>query len=551
METYDYVIVGAGSAGCVLANRLSADPDVEVLVVEAGGRDDSDLIQIPAAFPALMRTDKDWDHLSGYEPGCNNRRIFLPRGRVLGGSSSINAMVDIRGHRVDYDEWRDLGCTGWGWDDMLLRFKRAEDNERGADEFHGAGGPLSASDGRSRNPIAEAFIDAAVAHGLEANNDFNGAEQDGVGWYQVTQREGLRCSAAAAYLRPALERPNVHIESGVHVLKVLFDGTRAIGVQGVRLGEVLDFRASTEVIVSCGAYNSPQLLMLSGIGRPDELAQLQIDPVAESRSVGLNLSDHPACGAVYLASREGSLFGAMNPDNVASLQAGGGGPLTSSIAEAGGFGRTRGGLDAPDVQLHCMPALVRDEGLVPGHAHGFTVAANVAKPLSRGRVMLVSPDPTAKPLIVHNYYAEPDDLKAQIAGLRLCMQIAQTEPLSDWVAQPHLAPASTSDENIGAHIRARAQTAYHPAGTCKMGVDELAVVDPQLRVRGVEGLRVVDASIMPTIPRGNTNAPTIAVAERAAELIQGAAQFRAHRFAHNVPLDRHAAGHISTRRRQP
>ena len=519
---YDYVIVGAGSAGCVLANRLSEDPDVEVLLIEAGGRDDSDLIRIPAAFPALMRTDKDWDHLSGYEPGCNNRRIFLPRGRVLGGSSSTNGMVYIRGHRLDYDEWRDLGCAGWGWDEMLPCFKRAEDNERGADELHGAGGPLSVSDGRSRNPIAKAFIDTAIANGLKANDDFNGPEQDGVGWHQVTQRDGLRCSTAGAYLRPALARPNLRVETNVQVLKVLFDGTRAIGVQGARLGEVLDFRASTEVIVSCGAYNSPQLLMLSGIGRPDELAQLQIDPVAESPGVGLNLSDHPACGAVYLALHEDSLFGAMNPDNLASLAASGRGPLTSSIAEAGGFWRTRGGLDAPDVQLHCIPALLLEEGLVPGHAHGFTVAANVAKPLSRGRVALVSPDPTAKPLIVHNYYAEPDDLKAQIEGLRLCMEIARTEPLSDSVAQPYLAPASTSDEDVAAHVRARAQTAYHPVGTCKMGVDELAVVDPQLRVRGVEGLRVVDASIMPTIPRGNTNAPTIAVAERAAELIRGA-----------------------------
>jgi choline dehydrogenase len=519
---YDYVIVGAGSAGCVLANRLSEDPDVEVLLIEAGGRDDSDLIRIPAALPALMRTDKDWDHSSGYEPGCNNRRIVLPRGRVLGGSSSINGTVYIRGHRLDYDEWRDLGCAGWGWDDMLPCFKRAEDNERGANELHGVGGPLSVSDGRSRNPIAKAFIDAAMACGLALNDDFNGPEQDGVGWHQVTQRDGLRCSAAAAYLRPAQVRPNLRVETDVQVLKVLVDGPRAIGVQGVRLGEMLDFRAATEVIVSCGAYNSPEVLMLSGIGRSAELAQLGIEPVAESPGVGLGLSDHPACGAVYLASREDSLFGAMNPDNLASLATGGRGPLTSSIAEAGGFTRTRGGLDGPDVQLHCLPALLLEEGLVPGHAHGFTVAASVAKPLSRGRVVLVSPDPTAKPLIVHDYYAEPDDLNAQIEGLRLCMEIAHTEPLSDWIARPYLCPASTSDEDVAAYVRARAQTAYHPVGTCRMGVDELAVVDPQLRVRGVEGLRVVDASIMPTIPRGNTNAPTIAVAERAAELIRDA-----------------------------
>jgi len=337
----------------------------------------------------------------------------------------------------------------------------------------------------------------------------------------VTQRGGLRGSAAACYLRPAMERPNLKIETHVQVLKILFEGTRAVGVQGIRGDEVVELRAGSEVILSAGTYHSPQLLMLSGIGRPDELAPLQISPVAELPGVGLNLHDHPVAGAVYLSGRAGSLFGAMNEENMARFQTSGDGPLTSNGVESGGFARTRAGVDAPDIQLHCIPALIVDEGLVPGPAHGVTVAANVAKPASRGRVALVSPDPTAKPLIIHNYYAEPEDLRAQVAGIRICMQIAHTEPLAGWVSEPLIGPASDEDEDIISAIRARAQTAYHPVGTCKMGADDLAVVDLQLRVRGLEALRIVDASIMPTVPRGNTNAPTVALAEKAADLIRG------------------------------
>ena len=517
---YDYVIVGAGSAGCVLANRLSEDPDVSVLVLEAGGPDGNDLVHMPLAWPALFRTDQDWDYSTGYEPQCNNRRIYLPRGKVLGGSSSTNAMIYIRGNRRDYDEWRDLGCEGWGWVDLLPYFKRAEDNERGASDLHGVGAPLRVSDSRSCNAVAQAFIDAAIAYGLRANDDFNGPDQDGVGWYQLTQRDGRRGSAAVSYLHPVADRPNLTIETDVHALGVLFEGTRAIGVRGARLDHVLEFKAEREVIVCAGAYNSPQLLMLSGIGRPDELAPLQIEPVVDLPGVGLNLQDHPVSGAVYLSDRTDTLHGAMNEANVA-LFAQGRGPLTSTANEAGGFVRTRDGIDAPDIQLYVIPVLFLDEGLVPGHAPGVTVGASLLKPSSRGYVALVSPDPTAKPLIVHNYYTEPEDLRAQVAGVRLAMELAGTEPLAGCVSGPYLTASSDSEDDIAAFVRARAQTTYHPVGTCKMGVDELAVVDPELRVRGVEGLRVVDASIMPTVPRGNTNAPTIAVAEKAADLIRG------------------------------
>ena len=515
---HDYVIVGAGSAGCVLANRLSEDPDASVLLLEAGGRDSNDLVHLPAAFSALYRSDQDWDHSTVYEPHANDRRIYLPRGKVLGGSSSINAMIYIRGNRLDYDDW---GVPGWSFDELLPYFKRAEDNERGADALHGAGGPLPVSEGRSRNPISQAFLDAAAAYGLPANDDFNGPAQDGVGWYQVTQRNGARASAAVAYLHPVAERPNLSIETHVHALAIDFEGDRARGVTGVRLGEPLVFQAAREVIVAGGTYNSPQLLMLSGLGRPAELEPLQIPVVAELPEVGLNLHDHPQAGLVYAMDEELSLFGALNEENLALFQSEGSGPLTSNIAEVGGFVRTRDGLPAPDIQFHFAPARFAAEGLVPGDGHGFSLGACVLKPESRGYVALGSPDPTAKPLIVHNYLEHPDDVASIVAGVRTCMEIAGSEPLSGLAGELLVGPASDSDEDILATVRSRMQTLYHPVGTCRMGRDEGAVVDAELRVRGVEGLRVVDASVMPAVPRGNTNAPTIALAERASDLIRG------------------------------
>jgi choline dehydrogenase len=515
---YDYVIVGAGSAGCVLANRLSEDPDVSVLLLEAGGPDTNDLVHLPAAFPALYRSAQDWDHSTVYEPHANDRRIYLPRGKVLGGSSSINAMIYIRGNRADYDGW---GLDGWGFDDLLPYFKRAEDNERGADEYHGAGGPLPVSEGRSRNPLSQAFLDAAAARGLHANPDFNGAQQEGVGWYQVTQRGGARASAAVAYLHPVLERPNLTVETHVHALAILFDGERAVGVRGARLSEVLDFRAEREVIVACGAYNSPQLLMLSGLGRPEELEELQIELVAEVPQVGLNLHDHPNSGVIYAIDEEISLFGALNEENLALFETEGRGPLTSNIAEVGGFVRTRNGLGPPDVQFHFVPGRFLSEGLVPGDGHGFSLGACVLKPKSRGYVALGSPDPTAKPLIVHNYLEHPDDVASLVAGVRMGLEICGTEPLAGLATELIQGPDSHSDEDILTKVRQHMMTLYHPVGTCRMGDDDGAVVDRELRVRGVERLRVVDASVMPEVPSGNTNAPTIALAERASDLIRG------------------------------
>jgi choline dehydrogenase len=518
--TYDYVIVGAGSAGCVLANRLSEDPNVNVLLIEAGGPDTNELIHMPAAWGALSRTAVDWDHWTAWEPHCNNRRIYQPRGKVLGGSSSINAMVYIRGNRADYDEWNNLGCNGWSYDALLPYFLRAEDNARGASQWHHVGGPLPVRDS-PLTAITQTAVEAALAHGLPANPDFNAAQQDGIGGYQLTVRHGRRASTAACYLHPVRQRPNLTVQTHVHVLGLRVDKGRAVGVVGARLDEQLAFAAQREVILCAGAYGSPQLLLLSGIGPADELAAAGIRPVADLPGVGHNLQDHPGSGSLHAIDRPDSLVGAMSEQNLARYSDGEG-PLTSSGIEAGGFIRTRDGLEAPDIQLYFVPYPIVEEGLAPPPpGHAITIGASLLKPHSRGRLTLTSPDPTAKPRIVHNYYQHPDDLRSMAAGVRTTMQLAATKPLADRITTRLLGPASLSDDDIIASVRAYTQTNYHPVGSCKMGIDELAVVDPQLRVRGIAGLRVVDASIMPTIPRGNTNAPTIAVAEHAADLIRG------------------------------
>ena len=519
-EEFDYVIVGAGSAGCVVAGRLSEDPDARVALLEAGDQDTQPEIHIPAAFPALFKSDLDWDLLGEREPGLDNRRLYLPRGRMLGGCSSINAMIYIRGNRLDYDAWAAAGADGWGYDDVLPYFKRSEDNERGEDAYHGVGGPMSVSESRSMQPLADTMLEAARQAGHEANPDFNGARQEGVGRFQLTQRDGLRCSSADAFLRPAAERSNLTILTRAFTQRILFEGDRAVGVEILRDGQVRTIRAEREVILSAGAYHSPVLLMLSGIGPEDQLSPLGIE-IRERLPVGENLQDHIMAQLNYLTD-EPSLFNAATPENFALLEQGRG-PLTSNIPEAAGFFRARPGVDAPDVQFHFAPSMFFDEGLTAPSDHGYAFGPVVIKPTSRGRVMLRTPLPHSKPRVLCNFLTTDEDRESMLIGLRMALEIASQAPLTAVERAPFLVPASDSDEDLMAFARKAGQPVYHPTSTCAIG----AVVDSALRVYGVQGLRVADASVMPEITRGNTNAPTIMIGEKAADLIRAGSDARA------------------------
>ncbi len=510
---YDYVIVGAGSAGCVLAARLSEDPDTSVLLLEAGPPDVNQNIHVPLGYLQLARTEVDWDYASAPEPNCNGRRISLPRGRVLGGSSSINAMIYIRGNRRDYDEW---GVPGWGWDDLFPYFLKAEDNERGASEWHAVGGPLPVSDQRSGNAISPAFVEAGVQAGLSRNEDFNGAEQDGVGMYQLTQRGGMRASAAVAYLHPASERPNLTVMPYMHVNRVLFEGVRAVGVEASQLGQVQELRAEREVILCGGAYNSPQLLMLSGIGPAEHLAMREVELLLDQPAVGENLGDHPATYTVFTTPEPASLLAALEPAAMAEFEASQTGPFASNLAESGGFARLGAGAEAPDVQFHVAPIHIVEEGMGDPQAHGVWVSPCLLRAEGRGSVRLASADPKAKPIVRNGFYAAEADMARMIDAVRLAAEVCAQPAFAPYAAEPFTAPAGDSEEALRAHVAATTYEVYHPVGTCAIG----AVVDADLRVEGVEALRVVDASVMPTVPRGNTNAPTIAIAERAADLIR-------------------------------
>jgi choline dehydrogenase len=510
---YDYVIVGAGSAGCVLAARLSEDPDTSVLLLEAGPPDVNQNIHVPLGYLSLARTEVDWNYASAPEPNCNGRRISLPRGRVLGGSSSVNAMVYIRGNRRDYDDW---GVPGWAWDDLFPYFLKAEDNERGASEWHAVGGPLPVSDQRSGNTVTPRFVEAGVEAGLPRNEDFNGAEQDGVGMYQLTQRGGLRASAAVAYLHPASERPNLTVMPYMHVNRVLFEGTRAVGVEATRLGETQELRAEHEVILCGGAYNSPKLLMLSGVGPAEHLAMREVEVLLDQPAVGENLGDHPASYTVFTTPEPGSLLEALEPAAQTEFEASQTGPFASNLAEAGGFARVGTGAEAPDVQFHVAAIHIVEEGMGDPQGHGVWVSPCLLTAESRGSVRLASNDPTAHPVVRNAFYTEESDMARMIDAVRLGEEICAQPAFKPYCAEPFTGPADDSDDAVRAHVAATTYEIYHPVGTCAIG----SVVDPELRVEGLEGLRVVDASVMPTVPRGNTNAPTIAIAERAADLIR-------------------------------
>ncbi|HEY3085010.1 MAG TPA: FAD-dependent oxidoreductase [Candidatus Dormibacteraeota bacterium] len=512
----DFVIVGGGSAGCVLAARLSEEPGVEVVLVEAGGPGDSDDIRIPGLARNLFLSDYDWAFFSEPEPMLEERRVYQPRGRVLGGSSAINMMVYMRGSAADYDEWAALGSAGWDYLSVLPYFKKAEDNERGESHFHGAGGPLAVSDSRSRNQLAAAFVEAAVEYGLPANDDFNGERQVGAGFFQVTQRDGERCSAAAAYLRPALGRPNLTVLTDARALRVAVGRGRATGVEVKTNDGAKLVTADREVILAAGAFNSPQLLLLSGIGPAAELRRHGIPITLELPGVGSNLHDHQGVLMSWETREAIGLWNVISEVNRERFDRERRGPMTSNYVEVGAFARIAGSSEA-EIEFHVMPGITYVDKTRRAQQPGLSIFPTLLKPRARGRVGLQSPDALAPPRIELGYYREPADLETMLEGVSMAAEIVRQPALAGHIARGHEAPASLHRDALLEHVVAQTQTIYHAAGTCAMG----AVVDAELRVQGLEGLRVVDASVMPTPVRGNTNATVIMIAERAADLIFG------------------------------
>lgn len=530
-QQYDYIIIGGGSAGCVLAARLSEDPRAQVALLEAGPADRSVLIHCPAGLALLAKSGQaNWGFQTTPQQGLNGRRGYQPRGKVLGGSSSVNAMIYTRGVPQDYDGWAAAGNPGWRWDEVLPYFRKAEHNERGADAFHGVDGPLNVMDLRSPNRYSPHFVQAGVQAGYVHNEDFNGASQEGVGLYQVTHKNGERYSAAKAYLTPNLGRPNLRVITGAQTTRVLFEERRAVGVEFLQGGHKQTLRAAREVILSAGALQSPQLLMLSGVGPGGLLHQHGIPVLHELPGVGRHLQDHVDVVAVYDAPQLTDLFG-LSPKGVLNVLRGiwewrrsRSGMLTTNFAEAGGFIRSQAGEPVPDLQLHFVVGKLVDHGRTTTTGHGYSCHVCLLRPRSRGSLRLASADPLAAPLIDPNFLGERDDVDRLVRGFKLMRSILSQPALARFGAQELPASAvARSDVQIEQFIRNHADTIYHPAGSCRMGPGEMDVVDAQLRVHGLQGLRVVDASIMPALVGGNTNAPVIMIAEKAADLIRAAA----------------------------
>jgi choline dehydrogenase len=518
---HDYVIVGAGSAGAVLAARLTEDPGVRVLLLEAGPEAEADEISIPAAFPALFKTRWDWNYTTTEQKQLHNRRAYWPRMRALGGCSSMNAMIYIRGNAADYDSWRDeYGATGWGHEDVLPYFVRAEGNTRLGAPYHGHDGPLHVEDRRYTHELTDLWVESAVSAGLKPTDDFNGAEQEGAGRYQVTCKKGRRWSVNEGYLKPVRKRPNLDVETGAFATRIVVEGDRATGVTYRAGGREVTATATREVLLCGGSINSPHLLMVSGIGPAAHLQEHGVDVVADVAGVGQNLQDHPVVPMLWYTRGTTDLVEYNNVRNLVRWKATGAGPLASNVGEGGGFLRTRDDLAAPDIQYHVAPAGFYDNGLREPTERMFTAAPTLVSIRSRGSLRLRSSDPAWHPDIDAAYYDDGADLDAMLAGMKRAWEISSQGPLAAHLVRPWQLPDNPSDDDFVEHLRTWSQTLYHPTSTCAMGSGEDAVVDPELRVRGVDGLRVVDASVMPAVPRGNTNAPTVMIAEKASDLIR-------------------------------
>ncbi len=523
---FDYVIVGAGSAGCVLAHRLSADGKNSVLLLEAGPRDTNLWIHVPLGYGRLFKEKAvNWMYQTESEPGLDGRSVFQPRGKVLGGSSSINGLLYIRGQHEDYDRWRQHGNHGWGFDDVLPYFKKAEDQQRGADDFHGTGGPLPVSDLGHPDPLSAAFITAAAETGLPVNRDFNGASQEGAGFFQTTTRHGRRASTAVAYLRSARGRGNLRIETSAPAQRIVFDGRRADAVEYRQAGVLKTARARKEILISGGAFNSPQLLQLSGVGPADLLRRHGIDVVLDAPGVGHDLQDHLQVRVVMRCSQAITLNDIVNNPvrkiltglQYAAFRTG---PLTIAAGTSGAFFKTNPRLATPDIQIHFLPFSTDKMGEKLHSFSGFSASVCQLRPESRGSLRIRSADPAAPPEIRINYLSTEVDRTANVEGLKMLRKILQAKALSPYVVE-EVDPGAkvVSDEALLAYCRSRGSTIYHPTSTCRMGNDPLAVVDQRLRLRGIEGLRVVDASVMPDLVSGNTNAPVIMIAEKASDMI--------------------------------